>query len=428
MEEYKSYVALVDCNNFFVSCERVFNPSLIRRPVIVLSNNDGCVVARSNEAKALGIQMGEAVFKLTELIEKYHIAVFSSNYALYGDMSRRVMSILHDWIQDMEIYSIDEAFLSFRGYGNYNLAEYAKKIVDAVTTGTGIPVSMGIAPTKTLAKIASKYAKKYKAYNGVCIIDTDDKRIKALQKFEIGDVWGIGYRYQKKLEYYGVKTAYDFTMKSESWVRKLMTVVGVRTWKELKGIPVIELETKPSDKQTICTSRSFGEMTGEFDTLMEAIANFAASCSRKLREQHSCAGTMQIFIYTNRYREDLPQYFQSQTVILPTATNDPAELIHFARKALVCIYRKGYQYKKAGVIVMDIVPEDNVQLSLFDDRNRQKHKKILAILDNINRKYGIRTLKIAAQGTGKKWSLKNEYLSKQYTTNPNDFIQITIKK
>lgn len=426
METFTSYVALVDCNNFFVSCERVFNPSLNRKPVIVLSNNDGCVIARSNEAKALGIGMGEPVFKITELIGENGVAVFSSNYALYGDMSRRVMSILHEFVQEMEIYSIDEAFLSFKGFERYDLHDYARKIVQRVRRGTGIPVSMGIAPTKTLAKVASKFAKKYKGYEGVCMIDTEEKRAKALQLFEIGDVWGIGNGYREKLEYYGVRTAWDFTLKKESWVRKMMTVVGVRTWKELRSIPAIELETKPSDKQTICTSRSFGEMTEEFDTLMEAVANFAASCSRKLREQHSCAGVLQVFIYTNRYREDLPQYFQSQTVTLPTPTNDPAELIRFARLALQCIYCKGYLYKKAGVIVMGLTSQDNVQLSLFDDRNRQKHEKINLVLDKMNRKYGTRTLRIAAQGTGKKWALKNGYLSKQYTTNFNDFIQVTI--
>ncbi|RHH14374.1 Y-family DNA polymerase [Bacteroides fragilis] len=418
------YFALVDCNNFFASCERVFQPNLLKVPIIVLSNNDGCVVARSNEAKALGIPMGEPVFKLTRLIEEHGIAVFSSNYALYGDMSRRVMTILNDFVPNMDIYSIDEAFLCLAGYERFGLSSYGKEIVQSVTKGTGIPVSMGIAPTKTLAKIASKYAKKYRGYEGVCIIDNEDKRVKALKQFPIGDVWGIGRRYQKKLDYYGIKTAYDFTLKSESWVRKLMTVVGVRTWKELKGIPAIEHTTEIPAKQTICTSRSFGEMVDNFDTLMEAVANFAASCARKLREQNTCAGVIQVFISTNRFREDLPQYFQSKLISLPTPTNDVTELIHYSRIALQTIFRKGYLFKKAGVIVADIVPANQVQLNLFDERDRDKHEKVLEVLDGVHRKYGTRILKVAAQGTGTKWALKSKYISKQYTTNPNDFIQI----
>lgn len=416
--------SLVDCNNFFASCERVFQPNLRNVPIVVLSNNDGCVVARSNEAKALGIPMGEPVFKLTHLIEQHGIAVFSSNYALYGDMSHRVMSILSQFVEDMEIYSIDESFLSLKGFENYDLREYGSKIVKTVTKGTGIPVSMGIAPTKTLAKVASKFAKKYKGYNSVCIIDTEEKRIKALKQFEIGDVWGIGRRYQKKLEYHGIKTAFDFTQKSESWVRNMMTVVGVRTWKELKGISTIDLEKMAPDKQTICTSRSFGEMIEDFDTLMESVANFTASCARKLRAQRSCAGMLQVFIYTNRFREDLPQYYNSQIITLPTPTSDVTELIHYARLALKNIYKEGYQYKKAGVIVMDIVPRNCVQQNLFDKRDRMKHEQVLEVLDKVHKKYGTRVLKVAAQGTGKKWALKSEYLSKQYTTNPDDFIEI----
>lgn len=416
--------ALVDCNNFFASCERVFQPNLRNVPIIVLSNNDGCVVARSSEAKALGIPMGEPVFKLAKLIERHGIVVFSSNYALYGDMSHRVMTMLSQFVEDMEIYSIDESFLSLKGFDNYNLKDYGSTIVRTVTKGTGIPVSMGIAPTKTLAKMASKYAKKYKGYNGVCVIDNEEKRIKALKQFDIGDVWGIGSRYRKKLEYYGVKTAYDFTQKSESWVRKMMTVVGVRTWKELRGIPSIELEKVAPDKQTICTSRSFGELIEDFDTLMESVANFTASCAHKLRAQQSCASMLQVFIYTNRFREDLPQYSNSQMITVPTPTSDVTELIHYARLALKNIYKEGYQYKKAGVIVMDIVPQSCVQQNLFDERDRIKHEKVLEVLDAVHKKYGTRMLKVAAQGTGKKWALKSENLSKQYTTNPDDFIEI----
>ena len=418
---------IVDCNNFYASCERVFQPNLRGVPIVVLSNNDGCVVARSNEAKALGIPMGEPVFKLKPLLEKYNIAIFSSNYALYGDMSRRVMSMLHDFIQEMEVYSIDECFLSLHGFQNYNLRDYGKNIINSITKGTGIPVSMGIAETKTLAKVASKYAKKYNGYEGVCIIDTEEKRIKALQQLSIGDVWGIGYRQQKKLEYYNIKTAFDFVQKKESWVKNILTVTGARTWKELNGIPVFSLEDYIPNKKSICTSRSFGDMLGDFETLMEAIANYAASCARKLRRQHSCASALQVFIQTNRFREDLPQLYQSQAISIPVATSSVSELIHYSRKILQNIYREGYLYKKAGVIVTDIVPENNIQLNIFDKCDRDKQQKVLNVLDRINLKYGPQLLKIASQGSGRKWKLKNEYISKQYTTNMNDLIQVVVK-
>lgn len=419
--------ALVDCNNFYASCERVFQPNLRGVPIVVLSNNDGCVVARSGEAKVIGIPMGEPIFKLSKLIEQHGIAVFSSNYALYGDMSHRVMMILGQFVEEMEIYSIDESFLSFKGYENYNLKEYGSTIVKAVTKGTGIPVSMGVAPTKTLAKVASKFAKKYKGYEGVCVIDCEEKRIKALKQFDISDVWGVGRRYQKKLEYYGIKTAYDLTQKSESWIKKQMTIVGVRTWKELRGIPAIELEPVNPAKQTICTSRSFGEMIEDFDMLMESVANFTAACARKLRAQRSCAGVIQVLVHTNRFREDLPQYYNSRIITLPTPTNDVTELIQYARLALRSIYKDKFKYKKAGVIVMDIVPQNSVQLNLFDERDRTKHEKVMEVLDEVHKKYGTRVLKVAAQGTGKKWALKSEYLSKQYTTNPDDFIEIRVR-
>ncbi len=371
--------------------------------------------------------MGEPVFKLKPLLEKYNIAIFSSNYALYGDMSRRVMSMLHDFIQEMEVYSIDECFLSLRGFQNYNLRDYGKNIINSVTKGTGIPVSMGIAETKTLAKVASKYAKKHKRYEGVCIIDTEEKRIKALQQLSIGDVWGIGYRQQKKLEYYNIKTAFDFVQKKESWVKNILTVTGARTWKELNGIPVFSLEDYIPNKKSICTSRSFRDMLGDFETLMEAIANFAASCARKLRRQHSCASALQVFIQTNRFREDLPQLYQSQAISIPVATSSVLELIHYSREILQNIYREGYLYKKAGVIVTDIVPENNIQLNIFDKCDRDKQQKVLNVLDRINLKYGPQLLKIASQGSGRKWKLKNEYISKQYTTNMNDLIQVVVK-
>lgn len=414
---------LVDCNNFFASCERVFNPSLRSFPVVVLSNNDGCVIARSEEAKKLGIPMGEPAFKIKPLLASKQLVAFSSNYSLYGDMSHRVMSILSTFVEEIEIYSIDEAFLGFKGFENYDLQEYGRKITQTTTKGTGIPVSMGIAPTKTLAKVASKFAKKYSKYQNVCIIDNEEKREKALKLFDVGDVWGIGRRLVKTLNYHGVNTAYDLTQKSESWVRSKMTVTGVRTWKELRGIPCIKMEVN-SDKQTICTSRSFGEMVSDFDTLMEAVANFAAASARKLREQQSYAKVIMVFIYTNRHREDLMQYSQNKVVTLPFPTNDTAELIRYARMGLDSIYREGYQFKKAGVIVSDIIPENMAIRDLFDTRDIEKQHRLLSTIDEINRKNGNESIQMAVQGNNHSWRLKREFISHNYTTNLGDIIEV----
>lgn len=275
---------LVDCNNFYASCERVFNPSLNGKPVVVLSNNDGCVIARSNEAKALGIKMGVPAYQIKELVENKVVHAFSSNYTLYGDMSGRVMTILTELTPEIEVYSIDEAFINLDGIRD--IQSLGTEVVDRVTRGTGIPVSLGIAPTKTLAKVANKFAKKYPAYNRLCIIDSEEKRIKALKLFEIGDVWGIGRRQAAKLERQGVKTAYDFTQLSGAWVRKNMTVVGERTWKELRGFSCIDMESAPPAKKQICTSRSFGKMLTDIEPLTEAIATHASTCAKKLRLQN----------------------------------------------------------------------------------------------------------------------------------------------
>ncbi len=416
---------LVDCNNFFASCERVFNPALRSFPVVVLSNNDGCVIARSEEAKRLGIPMGEPAFKIKPLLDSKQVVAFSSNYSLYGDMSHRVMSILSTFVEDIEIYSIDEAFLHFKGFEHYDLHAYGQEIVRTTTKGTGIPVSMGIAPTKTLAKVASKFAKKYPRYKQVCIIDSEEKREKALKLFDVGDVWGVGRRLVKTLNYHGVNTAYDLTQKSESWVRSKMTVTGVRTWKELQGTPCIEMETV-TQKQTICTSRSFGEMITSFDTLMEAVANFTAACARKLREQKCFAKVILIFIYTNRHRKDLMQYSQHRVLTLPFATNDTAELITYARMALESIYREGYQYKKAGVIVSDITSEQLVIRDLFDPRDTEKQQRLFAVVDEINRKNGSNRIQLAVQGSNHSWKLKREFISHNYTTNLNEIIEVNV--
>lgn len=413
---------LVDCNNFYASCERVFNPSLNGKPIVVLSNNDGCVIARSNEAKVLGIKMGVPAYQIKDLVKQHDVAVFSSNYVLYGDMSGRVMSMLAELAPEIEVYSIDEAFLNLAGIKD--LQSLGANIVQKVSRGTGIPVSLGIAPTKTLAKMANKFAKKYPAYNRLCIIDTEEKREKALKLFEIGDVWGIGRRQAAKLEKQGVKTAFDFTQLPGSWVRKNMTVVGERTWKELRGISCIDMESAPPAKKQICTSRSFGKMVEDIDTMSEAIATHASACAKKLRQQKSYAMSLMVFIHTNNFREDLPQYWKNTIIKLPVPTSDTLEIVHYALEGLKSIFMPGYQYKKAGVIITEIVT--SAQLGLFDTVDREKREKLMQAIDKVNGEHR-HLVKLAVQGNGRDWKLKQEQLSKRYTTDINEVLTIKCK-
>ena len=420
---------LADCNNFYCSCERVFHPDLIGKPVVVLSNNDGCVIARSEESKALGIKMGDVFYQVKDRLEQNDVAVFSSNYNLYGDMSRRVMSLLSRYSPKVDVYSIDEAFLDFTGMGtSEELTEYCRKMVRHIGKGTGIPISLGIAPTKTLAKMASKFAKKHKGYEGVCLMDTDEKREKALKLFDVADVWGIGHRSVEKLNYYGIKTAWDLTQKSESWVKREMTVTGVRTWKELRGESCISIEELPH-KKSICTSRSFAEQgLNKLAEVEEAIANFAAQCSRKLREQHTVCSSMTVFAHTSRFRQDLPQSYIYQTVNLIVPSNDQQELVSLAVKTLRANWKEGdgYFYKKAGVILWGICRDNAIQTNLFDQVDREKQAALAKAIDAINRKNGHNKIRVAVQGDEKGWQLKREYISKQYTTNLDDVIVLKV--
>lgn len=411
----------MDCNNFYASCERVFNPSLNGKPVVVLSNNDGCVIARSNEAKALGVPMGAPAYQIRELVEKHGVAVFSSNYTLYGDMSARVMSILSSLAPEIEVYSIDEAFVNLDGITDYQ--SLGRIIVNKVYKDTGIPVSLGIAPTRTLAKMANKFAKKYPAYQRVCCIDTEEKREKALRLFAIGDVWGIGRRQAAKLEKEGVKTACDFTQLPNSWVRKYMTVVGERTWKELRGIPCITENITP--RKQICTSRSFGQMIENIEQMDEAVSTFASICAKKLREQNGYAVSLLVFIQTNRFRDDLPQYWKSVSVNLPVPTDDTQEIVHYALTGLRSIFLKGYHYKKAGVIITEITY--NIQRNLFDMIDRDKRNRLMNAVDSINGMHG-KSVQLAIQGNGTSWKLKQEQLSKHYTTDLGEIIEINCSR
>lgn len=413
---------LVDCNNFYASCERVFNPYWNNRPVIVLSNNDGCVIARSNEAKKLGIEMGVPAYQVKTEIKQHGIGVFSSNYSLYGDMSNRVMSTLSSFVENMEVYSIDESFLDFSGFERFDLKEYGEKIVKTTTKGTGIPVSLGIAPTKTLSKVANKFAKKFPAYKGTCIIDSEEKRIKALQLTEISDVWGIGRRRAKLLSKYNVKTAFDFTQLPVGWVRQKMTVTGEQLWKELNGISCIDMEFAPPAKKTICTSRAFGQTIADLEGLKESVSTYAAICAEKLRKQKSCALSLMVFIHTNNFREDLPQYLQNSVIELPVATNSTLEIVKYALIALKQIYKKGYQFKKAGVTITEIIPDAAIQTNIFDNVDREKHARLMSVVDQLNDGFKKNNLRLAVQEGSRRWRLKQEKLSPCYTTRISDVL------
>lgn len=429
---------LADCDNCYVSCERVFNPSLEGKPVVVLSNNDGCVVARSPEAKALGIKEGTPFYQLEELFPGQHIEALSSNYTLYGDMSNRIMEILRQAAPAIEIYSIDEAFLLLDGMEQMDLKTWGEDLSQRIKQWVGMPVSLGIAPTRTLAKVASKFAKKYPAYHKCCVIDTEEKRLKALSLFPIEDVWGIGRRYAEKLKYHGVQTALDFHNKSESWVRREFTVVGWRTWKELHGESCIASDVH-TEKKSICTSRSFPGMLTTFDQLRTQVSNYAAHCSYKLRRQKSVCHLVSVFAETNRFRDDLPQYGNSASVTLLTPTATTPELIQAATQALRQIYREGFHYKRAGVVVTGISPDYAIQSSLWDlpTELREKYRKLSYLMDKVNRKNGDDTLVIASQQyqtdqqTGKAAIFKNSILhdhrSPCYTTNLNDIIKVKAK-
>lgn len=415
--------ALVDCNNFYASCERVFRPDLNGKPIVVLSNNDGCVIARSNEAKALGIPMGAPAFHHQEVFEKHNVKVFSANFGLYGDMSSRVMSILFTYTPKMEIYSIDEAFLNFDGFDLYNLQELGTQMRHKVLTGTGIPVSVGFAPTKALAKVANHIAKKFpERTGGVYFMDSEEKRIKALKWLGVEDVWGIGKQHSKKLIYLGVKTAYDFIQLSDGWIKKNMSVVGLRLKRELQGERTLELEDL-KNKQSIATTRSFDRMYTSLTELNERVITFAVTCAEKLRQQKSCCQAMMVFIHTNFHREDLAQCSKNIVLKLPYPTSSSSELAKFAKEALARIFVNGYCYKKAGVILMDIVPALPNQLNLFEHSN-PKHKALMKAIDRINADFGPHKILLAAQDPARRWKMKQEKLSPHYTTRLDEIMII----
>lgn len=418
--------ALVDCNNFYVSCERLFNPKLEGKPVIVLSNNDGCAVSRSDEAKALGIEMATPAFMAREIIEKNNVAVFSSNYTLYGDISDRVMKILGSFVPRLEIYSIDEAFLDMHDLDYTDLLELGLKIKNAVKQNVGIPVCVGIAPTKTLAKMANRYAKKYRKNIGVHWAANEQLIKEMLAVTEVGDIWGIGRQYALFLKRNCFNTALDLLSAPEEFIRKNMTVVGQRLFNELKGIPAIAWEFKPPAKKNICTSKSFGKLQTKKEEIAEAVSNYAANCALKLRNQNGCCRSINVFLQTNLHRTQDKQYSRSITIDLPTPTNFTGEIIKYATKGFDIIFKEGYNYLKCGVMALDIIPDEKIQASLFDKCNRKKNKIVMEAIDKINQSLGKEIVRLSAQGFEKKYRLKTDYLSFHYTTDINQILKVKI--
>ena len=420
--------ALVDCNSFFCAVERVFHPGLRGRPVCVLSNNDGCIVALTPEAKALGLRRGDPIFRVRDVVRRGGVEVFSGNMRLYAAMSRRVTQILRKSIACVENYSIDESFCRLDGYERfYDLEDLMRGLADRIRTWTDIPVSVGIAPTKTLAKMGSKFAKQYAGYRSVCMIDTDERRRKALALFPLADVWGIGRGTLRTLERLGVRTPLELADKPETWVRTHLHLPGIRTWMELRGQPCIDTPELLA-RQRICTSRSFGAMVTDLGQLREAVAHFTAGCAGKLRGQRSVCGGLTVFVCSNRFREDLEQYSQAATTLLPVPTADTLELTHAALDVLRQIYRPGIHYKRAGVVLTDIQPDTPRQLQLFDPvAHRVERARLMSTVDHLNQTYGPQTVHLAVEGQeARPWHVKSERRSPNYLTDIREILTVRI--
>jgi DNA polymerase V len=419
--------ALVDCNNFYASCERVFNPNLQGKPVAILSNNDGCVISMSDEAKKLQLPFGAPIFKWEQFCKANNIAVLSSNYPLYGDMSARVMSILSDFSPDVEVYSIDESFLELKGFENYNFTEYATIMRSRILKWTGIPTCVGIAPTKALTKVANKIARSnIKKSKGICIIDSDEKRIKALKWTKIGNVWGIGSRLKKRLQEKGCETAYDFTQLSSDWVLKNFSIVEWRLQKDLQGISKIPLG-EVSSKKMISTTRSFEYTYTDIDHIKERVSTFAASCAQKLRVQKSSCHMLIVQLSSDRHQKNLEQYRGSRTVVFSYPTDSTLTISSAAIEAVKTLFKSGIKYKRAGVIVTGLVPNDNFQLNLFSSEN-PKHKPLMTAIDKLNSKFKSDKIKLGNQDLKRTWKMRQERLSPKFTTNIHQIITVNTTK
>lgn len=407
--------ALVDCNNFYASCERVFNPRLEGKPIVVLSNNDGCVVARSNEAKALGIGMGVPEFQIRPMLRAHHVQVFSSNYTLYGDLSQRVMETLEQFCPDLEVYSIDEAFLSLVGFERRNLTDYGQQIRQTVKQWTGIPVSVGIAETKTLAKIANRVAKQTPDMGGVCDLLACPDRDALLGRIAVEDVWGIGPNHAHMLTQHGITTAFQLRRVDDQWIRKRMGIVGLRLVMELRGVSCLDLEQCPAPKQSLTCSRAFGKLISTLGEMEEAVSVYTSRVAEKLRRERLAATVLTVCLTTNEFKEG-PQYSNALTLNLSVVTDTTSDLIKSALHGIRAIYRDGYLYKKAGVMLTGLVPVSQTQTDLFDDRDRRKSKRLMSALDAINDRWGADTLHYASSGISKPWKTQFHRRSPAYTT------------
>lgn len=417
-------IGLVDCNNFFVSCERVFRPELLGRPVIVLSNNDGCAVALSNEAKALGFRRGDPYFKIEEAARRAGTEIISGNHRLYSDMSDRVMAILAHIAGGIEVYSIDEAFI-FPDAEQRDWAAFGAYIARCVRRATGIPVSVGLAPTRTLAKVASRFAKKHPGYKGACVIDTDEKRIKALALTDVADVWGIGRRHLRRLNLHGITTALQLASLDEDVIRGMFNVTGLRTWQELNGTQAITDDFTMPEKKTITCSRSFADDIRDLPTLRRAMAGFATIASRRLRRQDGYALEVQAFIATNRFHENEPQYSNAATCRILDATNDTSAILKAALSALDAIYRGGYGYKRAGLTITRITDRLGATPGLFADHDEvAKRRRLMATVDRINATVSPDAIRIASMGNGFADMTRRNMSSRLYTTRLTDIIVI----
>jgi len=416
--------ALVDCNNYYVSCERVFNPSLRNKPVVVLSNNDGCIVSRSQEVKDLGLDMARPIFKCQDLIKKHKINVYSSNYVLYGDLSQRVMNILSKFSPNMEVYSIDEAFLSLDGFND--IEQRAQAIRKTVKQSTGIPVSLGVAPTKTLAKIANHIAKRNPEMNGVFCL-TDQKQIdERLKDMPAKKIWGIGSRKAEFLKSNGITNAYQLKKANDFWIKKHLSVVTLRTVWELRGISCIPLEEQPPTKKGIGTSRSFGRDVKSLDELNEAVAAYTSKAAGKLRRQNLVAGYLQVYIATDAFSKK-SFYSNAAGIHIAPPTAYTPDLVRWGQKLLKCIYREGLTYKRAGIFLMDFSPATNEQLDLLDPiyQGSPKHR-LMKVIDKLNSETNSGKVYFAAEGTGKPWYMRQAHKSKRYTTRWDELLTVKI--
>ncbi len=415
--------ALVDCNNFYASCERAFNPNLRNKPIAILSNNDGCVISRSDEAKVLNLPMGAPIFKWEAFCKANNILIYSSNYPLYGDMSSRVMDILKQFTPNVEEYSIDEAFMQFKGFEGYDFEAYGNQIRQRILKWTGIPTCVGIAPTKALSKVANKIARKFpNETRGVYVIDSEEKRMKALKWIKLEAVWGIGYGLQKRLKAKGCKTALDFVQLPDEWVRKSFSITEWKLKKDLEGISKLELDEFQT-KRAIATTRSFEYTFSDIENIKERISTFATSCAEKLRKQGSSCHVIYVILRSDRHKKGTEQHRVSKAVSLPYPTNSSLIISNCAVDSVVSIFKRGIKYKRAGVIVTGLVPTNNHQLNMFETEN-PKHKPLMDTIDILNAKYENYKVKLGNQDLKRTWKMRQERLSPRYTTNINDIIKV----